>query len=330
MMDTVKNVLAQVRLGGMQGYRNVQVFPVVGLPPSAVDYIILTEALGNQQITVSEVSEGGSVPELKVVNVGEKAILLLDGEELSGAKQNRVLNTSVLVPGNTGVVIPVSCTEHGRWSYTTTEFQESGNVMSCRIRARKASSVSDSLNQSASFASDQGEVWDGIAEMHREADVPSRTGAMRDVYEARKDKIQEACDAFALVEGQFGVLALVDGEVAGLDILSSATAYAGLHAKLVKSYAVQSVLGKSSRKKHAGPELEQKSRDFLAALPLCEEKKFKSVGLGEDCRYKATGIVGSALVNGNCVVHAAFFRIDASAAADVHMAGFDRRRRYRM
>jgi len=39
------------------------------------------------------------VPELLVINQGERAVLLVDGEELVGAKQNRVLNTSVLVRG---------------------------------------------------------------------------------------------------------------------------------------------------------------------------------------------------------------------------------------
>ena len=40
-------------------------------------------------------SHGGSVPELKVINKAEIPILLLDGEELVGAKQNRVLNTTM-------------------------------------------------------------------------------------------------------------------------------------------------------------------------------------------------------------------------------------------
>ena len=43
---------------------------------------------------ITEVSEGGSVPELRVVNKGDARILVLDGEELRGAKQNRVLNTT--------------------------------------------------------------------------------------------------------------------------------------------------------------------------------------------------------------------------------------------
>ena len=47
---------------------------------------------------ITEVSDAGRVSELKVVVKGERAVLLVDGEELVGAKQNRVLNLSMLVP----------------------------------------------------------------------------------------------------------------------------------------------------------------------------------------------------------------------------------------
>ena len=46
---------------------------------------------------VTEVSEAGSVPFIQVANRADRPLLLLDGEELIGAKQNRILNTTVLV-----------------------------------------------------------------------------------------------------------------------------------------------------------------------------------------------------------------------------------------
>ncbi len=55
------------------------------------------------------------MPELRFVNHCERPVLLLDGEELVGAKQNRILNLTVLVPAHQTIVIPVSCVEAGRW-----------------------------------------------------------------------------------------------------------------------------------------------------------------------------------------------------------------------
>ena len=66
---------------------------------------------------ITEVSDGGSVPELAFENASAGKILLVDGDELVGARQNRVVNISILVGGGQRVVIPVSCVEHGRWSY---------------------------------------------------------------------------------------------------------------------------------------------------------------------------------------------------------------------
>ena len=65
---------------------------------------------------ITEVSGAGSVPFLKVANEADRLLLLLDGEELIGAKQNRILNTTVLVAAHTEVTIPVSCVEQGRSS----------------------------------------------------------------------------------------------------------------------------------------------------------------------------------------------------------------------
>ena len=78
-----------------------------------------------------EVSEGGHVPETEeIVNEGELSVLLLDGEELLGAKQNRVLNLTILVPAHQTCVVPVSCVESGRWHH-----------VSGRLRCRSACTV---------------------------------------------------------------------------------------------------------------------------------------------------------------------------------------------
>ena len=61
--------------------------------------------------------QAGSVPFLKVANRADRPLLPLDGEELLGAKQNRILNTTVRVAAHTEVTIPVSCVEQGRWGY---------------------------------------------------------------------------------------------------------------------------------------------------------------------------------------------------------------------
>ena len=62
---------------------------------SGLEYLLLDEALSKNLMEVVELDNDGSVPELKVVNKSPEMILILDGEELVGAKQNRIVNTTI-------------------------------------------------------------------------------------------------------------------------------------------------------------------------------------------------------------------------------------------
>jgi hypothetical protein len=154
MENAVKARLESVRFAEPQIYKNIVIAPEDG----TVEYNTLGEALATQDVSISEVSAEGSVPELMVVNHGNKSVLLIDGEELAGAKQNRVLNTSILLTGVSETKIPVSCTERGRWSYTSKSFSESGHVMAYKTRLSKTSSVHSLLLAAAGYKSNQGQV----------------------------------------------------------------------------------------------------------------------------------------------------------------------------
>jgi len=179
-MDATHCLLG-MEIGACQSFENMAVFPLQFPGNGGPEYITLKEALERGVFAVTEVSAGGSVPELMVENKGDVAVLILDGEELAGAKQNRVLNTTILVGPKSAAKIPVSCTEHGRWSYVSREFHASGNVMAPQLRQVNMQEVHASLRSGRRFDGDQCAVWDGIARMHELAQVDSMTGAMRDV-----------------------------------------------------------------------------------------------------------------------------------------------------
>ena len=138
MNEVIAGRLVRLALGEAQIHRNIVVFPLLGPDAGAAPYLTLGEALAGHCLTVTEVSEGGSVPELKVLSQSDRPILLLDGEELVGAKQNRVLNTTILLKERAETKIPVSCVEQGRWSYASAHFADSGAVKSRKSRASKA------------------------------------------------------------------------------------------------------------------------------------------------------------------------------------------------
>lgn len=324
-MQTTLDSIAQIEFGELQRLKNVTVVPLFHTTPETLTYSTLAEALRDGVIAVTELDAGGSVPNLKVVNNAGTPVLLLDGEELSGAKQNRVLNTSVLLGDHSETIIPVSCTEAGRWAYTSEAFTESGYVMPRDLRAERASTVSASLDRTQEFRSDQSAVWGGIDRMAQAADVTSPTGAMSDIFEAKQKELDGYLDAFSSVPDQKGLLVFVNGAVVGLDVISRTAAYEVLHPKLVKSYVMDALLQKANGRRKAALE---DARTFVKETQACSEKRYKSAGLGWDYRFEGDKIVGSSLVHNATVVHSAFFRAQ-KATKTGRMANRARRAEYR-
>ena len=328
MNKVLSDLLTDLQLADPQQYQHIVVFPLRSAINHSPDYWTLPEALEQRLLEVKEIGQQGSVPELKVANRAEKPVLLLDGEELSGAKQNRVLNTSILAPPKQELIIPVSCTEQGRWNYVSSEFAESGNVMPNSLRARKSRSVSESLEHVQGFQSDQGEVWAGVDMLAVALEAPSATGAMKDVYEARRADLDTALRAFPLLPEQKGLLVLINGVSVGFDFVSLAPAFARLHSKLVKSYVMDALTRKPKKAKSPAVAREQ-AQAFMAEAVASGEKQFKSIGLGDDYRCKGKGLVGSALIDQEKVIHTAFFRVDDGEETG-NMSAMNRRRSYRV
>ena len=128
---------AKFNLGTPHTYRNLTLVPILRDGQGENGYLTLPDALQTGDFVVTEVDAAGSVPEVQVINRLDNAVLLLDGEELVGAKQNRVVNTTILIAAQNKLVIPVSCTEQGRWHETTDQFADSGVVMPPSVRGRK-------------------------------------------------------------------------------------------------------------------------------------------------------------------------------------------------
>ncbi len=266
-------------------------------------FVTLRQALNEGLVTVTEVSESGSVPDLRLVNNGDRRVLVLDGEELRGAKQNRVLNTSILVCGHSTLVVPVSCTEAGRWSYASREFAESEIVAERQVRRAMRETTHAALAAGAGHRTDQGRVWREVDAVHARQQTRSATHAMRDSYELKKRDLDEVVAAFPLSDHQKGVLVLHGGRVVGLDYVSRSRQYADLHDKLLRSYAFEALV------RNGEPGDRVVAEAFLGRIAGLGGRRFKSPGLGWDVRFQGAGVLGSALVYRGSAVHAAFFDV---------------------
>ena len=188
MEKEIRDYLEKMKVGRKQSHKNLAVYPLLSTYNTNLQYLLLDEALNRGILEVMELSDEGSVPELKVLNKSPEMVLILDGEELVGAKQNRIVNTTILIQGKTSIVIPVSCVEHGRWHYDSSKFHSRERMMSSNLRAMKSEQVAFSRRSSGKYNSDQGAIWNGISEKASRMQASSPTGAMAAIYEKGREK----------------------------------------------------------------------------------------------------------------------------------------------
>jgi hypothetical protein len=113
-MEAIQAFIERGKQGGKQSHLNLTLIPLLASDTGVRDYLILEEALSQGMVDITEVSHGGSVPDLQLINKSADKLLVVDGEELIGAKQNRIVNATFLIAGQTEITIPVSCVEQGR------------------------------------------------------------------------------------------------------------------------------------------------------------------------------------------------------------------------
>ena len=326
MLKIIEATLNEVKLGDPQHYRNMSVFPLLFSGKSKLEYTMLRKALKQEHIMITEISENGSVPELKLFNVTESYILLLDGEELEGAKQNRVLNTTLLVYPKSELKVPVSCTEQGRWDQESAAFHDSEKIMFSRARGNKMSSVHQSLKYGQGYQSNQSEVWNDISQLQHKRSIHSPTSAMKDIYDKEKGNLDDFLKAFPLIEGQCGIIVGLGGQVVGLEYLSSSDRYLDVHRQLIESYTMDALVENLSGE---NPELTlEESQRFLEQIWSASQETFRSAAAGTDVRLESEHLVGSGLVEGEELIHlSAFARQTTGQQYSPRMASYRHRRR---
>ena len=308
-----------------------------GEPLRIPDYVLLDEALGAGWVEITEISEQGSVPELRVVNRGTTPALIIDGEELVGAKQNRVVNLTILVAAQSGLTIPVSCVEAGRWRSRSRAFAAAPRAQYATGRAKRMAQVTTSMVMNESYHSNQAEVWSDIAAKCARLGAQSPTSAMEALYTDHSASIDRFVAACGAVEGQVGALFAVNGAIVGVDLFDRESTLRKMLPKLVRSIAIDAIdrekgdshrfgsdAASAARKGDSPPfqpgasgdgaggkrgtaPLSDAAARFLAAVSATPRHVAKALGRGDDVRLSGSGIVGAALVVDDAVVHLGAF-----------------------
>ena len=335
-MSIITETLGDIRLDEPLAYRKLTVFPLTRPVDGPPEYLTLDQAMADSSIKIGEVSESGNVPEIRFENTGSKPTLLIDGEEISGGKQNRILNISILAPAKETITIPVTCVEAGRWgrhdsgyrrerdqilrSRHRAEFEEADHIAFMTMRRVKHVAVTQSLKTAGSRYASQAEVWSEIEDLDGDMGTRSPTLAMSDSYEQRRQPLEEYVQALPMVKDQVGVAFALNNRLVGLDLFDHPHTLSRILPKLVRSHAMEALREPDTVAEVASVDA---ARDFIGEIVKATTTRYPAVGEGEDLRLESNQIVGGALEARERLIHLCAF------AEDDSLKGFNARRRSR-
>jgi len=306
-MEAIQKYLSDLSLGEATVFENLTMFRVGAPSEGTLEYLALNDAIALGVARVSEKSRGGSVPELRFTNKADVPVLILDGEELVGAKQNRTVNLTVLAPAKKTITIPVSCVEAGRWHPRSRHFAMADHHHFALGRAAKVASVSRSLRRAGCRVSDQGRVWADISAKAARMDAGSATHAMDEIFNRHRGRVEDYVAAFSPDSSQTGALFAIGSEIVGLDLFDRRSTLAAVLPKLIRSYAIDAM---ESSNDGGGGATAEDAQSFLDEISETEIEEYDAVGLGSDLRLRGPSLVGGGLAVGGELIHLAAFRME--------------------
>jgi len=319
------NLTAPIRIGEPDTHGPLAVFPLFG-PEPRLDYVSFAQGRA-AGFTIKELPGGASVNDLLVINPTDIPVLLYEGEEVLGAQQNRTFDTSVLVGARSELRVPVSCVEHGRWdgSRHDESFAPAPQTAYPALRAMKNRQARASIAVDNEPRAMQHEVWNEVAAKSERMQAASRTGAMHDVYEGRRDRLEEFRRAISLHDEQTGALVLIGGRAVVLDHVSRPEVFAALHAPLIQGYALDAI----ECGVDAPPAAPAVAEAFLRRVLQARVSQHDGIGLGRDVRFAEQGVAGAGLIAGHELIQLTAFPDDPATpgqAARAHIRRPSQRR----
>jgi hypothetical protein len=297
--------LGRVTTGKSRRVGAVDLAPLVHAGPHGEPFALLHDALASGQLEVAEL-RGGVVNTVTAHNRGERPVLLLEGESIVGAKQDRVVTLDVIVGPGEEVAIPVGCVERGRWRHMSPTFRSADTPVEPKIRRET------SREMRACGEVNQARLWRSVEEKLVQHRVASETANYHDYVARMKSETEAHMKDAAPVPNQVGVLALMDGDLLGLDLLGCPSNWASLSDRLVKTYVLAGLdapvpAGGQHAEGPSEAQVGEAAEGWLrrAASAACHVRR--GVGRGLQLGLEGPGLGGGGLWWESHVAHLAVF-----------------------
>tara|TARA_X000000368_G_C22972176_1_gene685947 strand:+ start:321 stop:1229 length:909 start_codon:yes stop_codon:yes gene_type:complete len=250
-------------------------------------YLNLNGGLSKNKVGIEEYDDVGYRDLLKIKNLSDESLLLLNGEQIIGhkIKQNRVVASTSLIAENSEGIIRVSCGEKNRWSALTNQ----------EIR------TSDSMFFSRQTVQKQNLSWEQIDSYLNQNGIKSLTKDSSIVYKKNKTVVDNIVESF---KPDTNVIGLAIGNhygITSLDVFSNPSLFKHYYKKILRSYVVANL---NNNKKIINLN-QQDVNIFLENVYIAEKRKIMNFKghHGEKYSLQSKKILGSVLYDKTRVVH---------------------------
>lgn len=275
-----------------QVHENLAIIPLKS-KRNYIDILSLKKGIELELVEVKE-CEQSTVNTLIVKNNSVTPLLLIDGEEVVGGDQNRIVNSTILIDGKSEMKIPVSCTEKGRWAYKS-EFKQSNYIANYNTRRAKEYA-------SRSTGHYQNVIWSSINSLEVENNFASPTSAMEESYEHLKANHEKIISEFKIEPEQNGVLIIVGGEIKGFELFLNSEIYREFHEKILKSYLIDSKIENKTFTINVDAAQGIINNAFASSF-----EKRETVSLEDAYEFENSEGLGSLYTYQNKIIHLSYF-----------------------
>lgn len=294
----IDNALIDIEKLDVQKYKNISIIPIMSESSQNIDILSLKKGLDLGLVKVEECKKS-VVGKVRVSNNAVTPLILVDGDEIIGAKQNRIINTTVLIPPKTTMDVSVSCSEYGRWYYKdkySSKFTYSKYFANSDTRRVKSYNLFEEECQSV--------IWDSIRDFESRHTFKSETSALNDNYENLAKIQEEYLKHFGILDNQNGVIVIIGGELKGIEIFNSHLTYKEYHDKIIRSYIVDSINFESPRNMINYDEIDK----ILGNISNSNFKEYENKELGKSIKFSNNYGVGVALIYEGNIIHMLYFK----------------------
>ena len=259
-------------------------------------------------LIISESTGEGVVGKLIAINNTGEYLLLTDADILVGAKQNRVLNKSMLLAPLSKTVLDVSCIERLRWQYTSKNFSNPGAVADPDLRKEKARSLSFMKNNPEEpMADTQRAVWSHVQERIREKGCPGRTESYSELINYCMDRAGNNFPVCEPENGCNGLAIILDRKVISADLFGREEVYRYYFPMIRDSAFRMANQGKKDKPVdiHEAYYKTLEAIDYFDATERHPETNYTGAGIFNI--VDTAGIVGSELTFKGQLIHNALF-----------------------